>query len=138
VLKTISVVCLGFLNGAVLGWFGGYVRLYLWHHNVRRVYLDASKHCFVATAIVGMACVVLLFFFYFLPEGLEKNYSIPSFVAMLLFLLVRGIKIDKAIEKYEKNWPQSVGRLETINYGSKRFKLSFLAVVIVLLIMIII
>jgi hypothetical protein len=107
--------------------------------HVRQVYLDASKHFFIALAI---ATVGLIAFFLvwlagcsiLLPERGEL-YSATFGVATLLFILARAIKMSRDYGRYEKNWPKSVGQFETISYGSKRFNLSCLAVVIVLLVL---
>jgi hypothetical protein len=131
-------VCLGFLHGAILGWIAGYFAAYFSARGsfVRRVYLDASKHCFIAFVIVTAELVT--FFILFLPRfpgGGEGLYGTSFCVATTLFFLARMIKIQRDIDKYNKNWPQSVGRLETISYGSKRFRLSLLAIVIILLVL---
>jgi hypothetical protein len=135
-------VCLGFLHGAILGWIAGYFAAYFSARGsfVRRVYLDALKHYLIALVIVIAGLIVFfsaLLFFPF-PERVEELYYISFGVSGMFFFFARLIKIEKAINRYDKNWPQSVGRLETISYGSKRFQFSCLAFVIVLLMLLVI
>ncbi|MDR0250118.1 MAG: hypothetical protein LBI35_02235 [Burkholderiales bacterium] len=140
-LKGISVVFLSFLHGAILGWFFGYAVAYFkMGFHIRRVYLDAQKHFFIASAIATAGLIVFFIIWIggcsiLLPKKVEL-YNTPFFIATMLFWIARAMKMSKDHDRYQKNWPQSVGQLETISYGSKRFKLSFLTVVIVLLVLI--
>lgn len=133
-LKEFSILCFGLLHGAIFGWFGGYLGVYLnrrfWLH---RVYLDAQKHCFIAFVMVIVGLASYFFLQPLLLERGEKLYYMPLCVAALCFLLARAIKISRTIDRYMKNWPHSVGRLETISYGNKYINLSGLVIAIILL-----